>query len=118
MGTSPSDTALATRHQPRYRKGTSNPEDKMAAVAEMDKMLGKWQMDDDKTENFEAYAAAMGLDDATKKMIDDEKKATYEMTKEGDKYKCVTTFTKLPQEIVTFKLDEKFMEDTMGMKVE
>jgi len=60
----------------------------------------------------------MGLDDATKKMIDDEKKATYEMTKEGDKYKCVTTFTKLPQEIVTFKLDEKFMEDTMGMKVE
>merc|ERR1711963_138062 len=38
------------------------------------------------------------------------------MTKEGDKYKCVTTMSTGKEEI-TFKLNEEFTENSMGVTV-
>merc|ERR1719288_214852 len=39
------------------------------------------------------------------------------MTKEGEKYKCVTRMS-CGEEVVEFKLGEKFTEESMGVKVE
>jgi len=118
MGTGPGNTALAAAHHRPLRIRTTNHQDKMAAI--MDSMCGKWKMDDSKTENFEPYAKAMGMDQETIDKMKGEFGATYEMTKDPAdpaKYKCVTTLS-TGEEVVSFKLDEKFTEKTMGITVE
>jgi len=82
----------------------------------MDAMNGKWVMIDEETKGFDEYAAAMKMPQALIDTIKKEKGMTFEMTKEGDKYKCVTTMSTGKEEI-TFKLNEEFTENSMGVTV-